>query len=219
MLDYTLQGDVALVGLDDGKANAVGHDFIDAVEGALDRALQDAAAVVVSGRPGVFSAGFDLKEMAKGEQERTALVGRGAQMLLRVFCHPQPIVAACTGHGIAAGALLLLASDRRIGTGGDFKVGLNETAIGMALPQFGLELAKARLSRRHLTRAVIEGHLYAPEGALDAGYLDQLVDADAVVTAAVDQAAGLAELPGESFAANKLGLRKPYIDAIRRSLK
>ena len=138
MLEYQMQGDVAVLTMDDGKANAVSHAYIDALSEGLDRAEEDAKAVVLLGRVGVFSAGFDLKEIAKGPAESKALVDRGAALLFRLFTFPMPVVAASAGHAIAAGALLLLASDTRIGVGGDAKYGLNETAIGMSLPPFGL---------------------------------------------------------------------------------
>ncbi len=218
MLNYQIEGDVAIVGLDDGKANAVGHNFIDAMNEGLDKALSDASAVMITGRPGVFSAGFDLKEFEKGPQATTALVNKGANMLLRVFTHPQPVVAACAGHAVAAGAFLLLAADTRVGTAGDFKIGLNETAIGMTLPVFGLQLAAARLSKRHQTASTIQGQLFEPGEALDAGFLDALTSADTLAEVALARATELATLPGDAYAANKLAVREPYLKVIQASL-
>lgn len=218
MLDYKKVGKVAVLGLDDGKANAVGHAFVDALDEGLNRAREEASSVLIRGRPGVLSAGFDLKEFEKGPQATQELVARGAQMLLRVFTHPQPVVAACGGHAVAAGALLLLASDVRIGAAGDFKLGLNETAIGMTLPVFGIQLAAARLSKRYQTRAVVAGDLFGPEDARDAGFLDEVVEAEVLFDAALTRATELAELPGESFSGNKLAIRQPYVETIRASL-
>ncbi len=218
MLDYQTHGDVAVLQLDDAKANAVGHAFVDAVNEGLDRASAEAKAVVVAGREGVFSAGFDLKELQKGPEAQKALVGRGAEMLLRTFSHPQPVVAACTGHAMAAGALLLLACDTRIGARADFKVGLNETAIDMALPVFGLELAKARMNPRWVTAAVTQAQIFGTKEAIDVGYLDRTVPAGEVVREAIAEATRLAELPGQAYAANKTGVRAGHIEAIRSSL-
>lgn len=218
MLNYRLQDKVAVIGLDDGKANAVGHDFVDAMTEGLDKAEREAGAVVITGRDGVFSAGFDLKELAKGEQQRTDLVNRGAAMLLRLFSLPQPVVVASAGHAIAAGALVLLAADTRLGAAGDFKYGLNETAIGMSLPPFGMEMAKCRLSKRHQTQAIIQAQLYDPDAAQQVGYLDQVVAADALEAQALEQAAALAELPREAYAGTKLAVRRDYIDRIAASL-
>jgi enoyl-CoA hydratase len=218
MLDFSQRGDVALLSLDDGKANAVSHAFVDAIHEGLDRSEKEAKAVVITGRPGVFSAGFDLKEFEKGEDATLALVDKGARMLLRIFSHPQPVVVACSGHAIAAGAFMLLAADTRIGAQGEFKIGLNETAIGMSLPVFGLELAKSRLSKRAQTAAVIQATLYGPEEAQKVGFLDELVSPEEVVDTALQRASALAEYPGEAYAANKIGIRAEAIEAIRESL-
>jgi enoyl-CoA hydratase len=219
MLNFKLEGNVAVIALDDGKANAVGHAYIGAMNEGLDRAEKEAAAVVITGRSGVFSAGFDLKEIAKGSSKQKALVGSGAQMLLRLFTHPQPVVSASAGHAIAAGALVLLASDTRIGAAGDFKYGLNETAIGMSLPPFGLQMAICRLSKRHQTQAILQATLYEPGEAQTVGYLDEVVAPEALEQTAIKQATALAELPAKAYSETKLDLRAAYIKIIKASLK
>jgi len=219
MIDYTCTNDVALLSIDDGKANAVGHAFIDALNAGLDQASAQAKAVVLLGRPGVFSGGFDLKEFKKGPQATEALVDKGARLMLRLFSHPQPVVAACTGHAVAAGGFLLLAADTRIGAAGAFKIGLNETAIGMTLPVFGLEMAQARLSARYLTASVVQGELFDPAQALQAGFLDTVVAVDEVRSTALARASALAQLPGAAYAANKLAIREAVITRIHASLE
>lgn len=219
MLNYELIDDVAVITMDDGKANAVSHEFIDDITEGLDRAETEAKALVIFGRSGVFSAGFDLKEIGKGPAESKALVDRGAGLLLRLFRYPLPVVAASAGHAIAAGALLMLASDTRIGVSGDAKYGLNETAIGMTLPPFGLQIGLCRLSKRYQTEAMIQAKLYEGEDALKAGFLDQVVSADALQATAMAKAAELAQLPADAYAAMKLTVRRQYIDEIAASLE
>ena len=213
-----MQGAVAVLTMDDGKANAVSHAYIDALSEGLDRAEHEAKAVVLLGRAGVFSAGFDLKEIGKGPAESAALVDRGASLLLRLFTFPMPVVAASAGHAIAAGALLLLACDTRLGVGGDAKYGLNETAIGMTLPPFGLQMGLCRLSKRHQTEAMIQARLYDGESAQHVGYLDHVVSAENLEQSAIAAATKLAELPTKAYAAMKLDVRKQYIDIIAASL-
>ncbi len=215
---YELKGEVAVINLDDGKANAVGHALIDEVNEGLTQSLAEAKAVVIAGRPGMFSAGFDLKEFENGPDATMALVAKGARMMLRLFSHPQPVVAACTGHAIAAGAFMLLASDTRIGVQGEFKIGLNETAIGMTLPVFALELSKARLSKRHQSAAVIQAQLFSPDAATDVGFLDEVVAAEDVLARAIEVAGEFAAYPGSAYGANKLALRASAIATIEASL-
>ena len=116
-MTYQLDGHVAVLTFDDGKANALSHQALDALEAALDRAEADpdARAILLAGRPGRFSAGFDLATMTAGVEEMRWLVGAGANLIARLLLEPLPVVAACTGHALAAGALLLLACDQRIG--------------------------------------------------------------------------------------------------------
>lgn len=217
-MKYELRDSVAIVHLDDGKANAVSYDLMKFVNECLDRAESEAGAVVLHGREGVLSAGFDLKEMAKGADAAAALVGKGADFFLRLFALPQPLLIACTGHAIAAGGFMLLSADNRIGAAGDFKIGLNETAIGMTIPVFGRELAKARLATRHVTRAYVQANLYDPDGAVAAGFLDRVLPPDQVLEGAVTEAAALAELPSANYAGNKREIRAPFIATIEASL-
>ena len=217
-MDYRTEDNIAIITIDDGKANAVGHDFIDGVMAHLDKAEQEANAAVFLGRPGLFSAGFDLKEIQKGPQEATALVNKGAHMLYRLFSFPAPVVAGCTGHAVAAGAFFLLSCDTRIGVEGDFSLGLNETAIGMTLPVFGQELAKDRLSKRHLTAAVIQSTMYSPQDAVDAGFLDQVVAPEALADACIAAAKKLCELPKETYGLMKRDTRAAPLAAIEASL-
>jgi enoyl-CoA hydratase len=127
-------------------------------------------------------------------------------------------VAACNGHAIAMGSFLLLASDTRVGATGDFKIGANEAITGMNLPLFAIELARDRLSPRHLTRAMIQGMIYPPAGAVEAGFLDMAVAPEQVEATAQDLAARLAQLPGGAYAWNKGAVRKATLDRIRASL-
>ncbi len=217
-LRYEQQGDVAVLRLDDGRANAISHEVLGALDAALDRAEKEARCVALLGRPGRFSAGFDLKVMGEGPEAAGKLVGEGARMLLRLYELPLPVVVGCTGHALAMGSLLLLAADSRIGIRGDFKIGLNEVAIRMTLPVFAVELARARLSKRHFQRATIQAEIYDPEGAVDAGYLDRVVAPEELQEAVLAESARLAELPRRAFAETKIRARHDTLRFIRETL-
>ncbi|MCC6668742.1 MAG: crotonase/enoyl-CoA hydratase family protein [Polyangiaceae bacterium] len=213
-----LSDEVAIVRMDDGKANALGPAMLDALDAAFDRAEREAKAVVLAGRPGRFCAGFDLKHMMAGPESARALVTRGADVLLRMYAHPQPVVVACTGHALAGGALVVLCGDVRLGTAGEFKLGLNEVAIGLPLPILAIELARDRLDPRHLTEATLLARQFDPEAARDAGYLDHVVPADQLLPRALEEARRLAGLGSVPFAASKRALRRDTIRHIRDTL-
>ena len=214
-----IQDGIAHIQMDDGKANAFSPDHIAALNDALDKAEADAKVFVVSGRPGRFSGGFDLKIMQGATPEEVKnLVRAGGLLNLRVFENKLPSVMAVTGHAMAQGAFFVMSADTRIGAQGDFKMGLPETAISMTLPQFGIELPKARLNPKYYTQAVIQAKNFNPDEAVEAGFLDMVVAPENLMETAMGTASMLAALPQHSYAANKMLIRQPYIDAIRASL-
>ena len=189
-VQYSERDGVALIVLDDGKANALSHDLLDQLDAALDRA-ENASAIVIAGRPGKFCAGFDLSVVQLGRAEASALMEKGAKVALRLHTWPKPRVLAVTGHALAMGAVLLACADIRIGTPGGFKIGFNEVGIGLPMPEFANEPHRGRLSPRHFHQAVALARIYDPEGAVEAGFLDRLAEGD-VIDDAVATAAELA---------------------------
>lgn len=201
---------VLVVHLDDGKANALSFEMITAISNALDTAEADdtIGAVVLHGRPGKFSAGFDLSVMRGGDFGAVVtLVSDGGDLVRRLYGSSVPVVAACSGHALAAGALMLLGCDLRIGADIDCKIGLNEVAIGMVLPDWALTIAKERLSRRHLQLAVATAVVTDGRGAVEAGFLDEAVPDDAVLPRAIARATEFAALNGRAYAGTVLALR------------
>ncbi len=174
LLDLAIHDDIATITMDDGKANAFSHAMMQALSDALDAAAEGASVTVIRGRKGVLCGGFDLKVIRGDPRDVPALVQAGAHLLMKAWLHPQPLLIGVTGHAVAAGALLALTGDYRVGVEGDFRIGLNETAIGLELPVFAIELAAARLDRRALTMATVGAQLYSPRQAVEVGYLDKV---------------------------------------------
>lgn len=215
----TLDGDVAVITIDDGKANALSHAVIAAAHTALIEARESAAAVAIVGRPGKFSAGFDLSVMQGPVDGARDLLKAGAELAIEIFEYPRPVVIGATGHSLAMGAILLLAADTRIGAEGPFKIGMPEVAIGMPLPRFAVELARDRLSRRWFTAASAHAEVFDPVGAVDAGYLDRIVAPDDVVGEATAHAAHLgATLRHGAFVATRANARGELATRLRHDL-
>lgn len=219
LANYELADGVAIIAMDDGKANAFSPAMIAAVNDHLDRAEGEAKAVLLSGRPGLLSGGFDLKVIRGDDPDAArAMSLAGARLMMRLYGLPLPLVIAAPGHAVALGAFCLLTADYRLGVDGDFRIGLNETAIGMSLPPFGLMLARERLSKRYVARAAIGATMFLPSEARDAGFLDEVVDADNLRDAALAKARELTELDSSSYAAVKQALRGDAIDAVLAGL-
>ncbi len=215
---YELEGNVAVITMDDGKANALSYAMMDSVSSALDRAESEAAAVVLAGRAGRFCAGFDLKEMMSGVDQARALVSRGAGFLMKLYELPMPLVIACSGHALAGGALVVLTGDLRIGVGGAFKIGLNEVQIGMPVPILAMELARDRLEKRALHAATMFGQTVDPETAVAWGYLDRLEEGDKLRAAAIAEATRLGGLTRSAYAKTKLAMRERTVRYVRETL-
>ena len=147
----------------------------------------------------MLSGGFDLKVMRASPEAAGRLVTDGGALFSRMFGSEVPVIVACTGHAVAAGALLLLGADYRIGARGEFRIGLIETQLGMVLPRWAAELARERLSVRHFQQATVGARMYDPDGAADAGFLDAVVDADALAEAAATEAQYWAALPRGAY--------------------
>ena len=172
---------------------------------------------VLTGAGGAFSAGFDLKVMRS--ERMVELMTKGSDLALRLVGHPAPVVLGVTGHALAMGAVLMLTADWRVGAEGDYKLGLNEVRIGLFVPGFAVDLADYRLSRRHLTEAVQLAEVYDPQGALAAGFLDEVVELEAVEARAVEKAtAWAADLDPAAFARTREITRGPLLDKLRTSL-
>lgn len=219
LVSYETRGSVAVLTMDDGKANALSPQMLDELTTGLDRAESEAKAVVLAGREGKFCAGFDLKTMMSGMDNAMKLVRHGGDVLLRLYMLPMPVVVACTGHAMAGGALLLLVGDTRVGAEGAFRIGLNEVSISMPLPILAQELARARLDPRKLTAAAVQATIYDPAGAVECGYLDRVVSADQVVGQSVEDATRLGELPKQPYTYTKTKLRQATVKHIRDTME
>jgi enoyl-CoA hydratase len=214
-LTTTIEDGVAVVRFDDGKANVLSYAAVDAFEAALDRASADAESVCIIGREKITCAGFDLSVMQAGAESAMKLAGRGGEMLMRLYTHPQPVVIAVTGHALAAGALLVASADVRIGADRPSKIGLNETAIGMSLPLFAIELARDRLNPAYLVRATMGAEVFDPHGAAAAGWIDRVAPAETCGDEAIAEARRLGEYSSAAYAQTKKSLRQPVADRVR----
>ena len=216
---YKLEHPICTITLDDGKVNCLSPQMLAEVNAALDRAEKDRAAVVLAGRKGKFSAGFDLAVIGRGGSDAVDMLINGFRLAERLLSFPMPVVIACTGHALAMGSFLLLSVDYRIGADGAHKIGANEVAIGITMPRFGVEICRQRLAPAHFHRAVISAEIYSPAGAVEAGFLDQVVPEDELIAAARDKATALASLNLHAHAATKLRARDKALRALREAIE
>lgn len=202
--------------MDDGKVNVLSPEMLGELASALDRAEGDEAIVILTGREQTLSAGFDLRTPPERAAE---MVGGGARLAERLLSFPNPVIAACNGNAIAMAAFMLLSSDLRIGVRGDFRIGLNEVAIGLTLPWFGISVARHRLTPPYFDRCTVTGAMLDPEEAVVAGFLDRLVDPGELSGAAIEAAAELKELKRDAYRATKLRVREEALAGVRDGIE
>lgn len=216
---YELEGRIATITIDDGKVNALSIPMLQRLHAALDQAERDGAVVVLTGRENYFSAGFDLKVFSDRPEQLIEMLTLGATLAERVLSFPTPVIAACSGHAVAAGTFVPLAADLRIGVAGPFQVGLNEVRIGLTVPWFVIELARQRLDPAHFDRAVVNATMYSPDEAVGAGFLDRVVAADELREVSLEAATELAALDPTAHAATKLRARAAALKALRSAIE
>ncbi|QXI26999.1 crotonase/enoyl-CoA hydratase family protein [Pseudomonas vanderleydeniana] len=218
LISYHLEDGIATLTLSNGKVNAISPDVITAFNAALDQATTDRAVVIITGQPGILSGGYDLKVMTAGPKEAVSLVTAGSTLARRLLSHPFPVIVACPGHAVAKGAFLLLSADYRIGVDGPFSIGLNEVQIGMTMHHAGIELARDRLRRSAFHRSVINGEMFSPKDAVDAGFLDKLVAPEALLETALNAAQQLKKINMNAHKKTKLKVRKELLETLDNAI-
>ncbi|HZR82201.1 MAG TPA: crotonase/enoyl-CoA hydratase family protein [Candidatus Binatia bacterium] len=208
---------IAWIVIDDGKVNAMSVDMMDDVQTALTEAERAGAVTVLAGRPGIFSAGFDLGTFRLGGDAPRRMVLAGARLVERLLAFSRPVVSACTGHAYPMGAFLMLASDVRIGALGPWRIGMNETAIGLTVPLFAIEIARHRLTAPGFAR-ITTAAMFDPEEAVAFGYLDRAVAAEDVETVARREAERLRNLDGAAYVATKARVNERALGAVRAAI-
>ena len=218
IVGYRCEESIATITMDDGKVNAMSLRMLTEVNAALDRAEADRAVVVLAGREGVFSAGFDLAVLRAGGSEAAAMVRAGFELAERVLAFPTPVVVACSGHAVAMGVFLLLSGDYRLGASGSYKITANEVAIGFTMPRPAVEILRQRLTPSHFNRAVTIAEPFSPANAVEAGFLDQVVAPAELHATARMIALQLAGLDMVAHAATKLRARGAMLAAVRAGI-
>ena len=191
----TQHDDVSIITLDDGKANVFSANMSNTINALLDEVPDDKGSLLFTGRPGLFSAGFDLKTISGGDPKAALeMTTAGFKLLSRIYSFPRPVIAASSGHAIALGAFLLCCADYRLGAAGNFIVQANETRNGMAIPTPILEISKSRILKNHWYRAILNAEAYPISDSIDAGYLDEVVDPEELMSKSLEVAKDLATL-------------------------
>jgi enoyl-CoA hydratase len=216
---YERNGPVATIRMDDGKVNCLSPRMLHDLGEALDRAESDGATVLLTGREGVFSAGFDLNVLRPGGEPANEMVRAGFELAGRLLSFPTPVVIACGGHAVAMGAFLLLSADVRIGAKGPFRITANEVAIGLTMPRAAIVICRHRLTPAAFNRAVVVADVSSPEAAVAGGFLDRVVPQADLLQTARETAVAVSQLDMAAHAATKRRARQDELEALRDAIE
>jgi enoyl-CoA hydratase len=216
---YELTGKIATVTMDDGKVNVFSIPMLEALHEAFDQAERDDAIVILTGRAGYFSAGFDLKVFSEDQANVLKMLTLGATLAERLLAFPTPTIAACSGHAYPAGAFLLMSADLRIGAEGPYNIGTNEVRIGLTMPWFAVEIARHRLIPPYFDRCMITSAMCRPQEAVTAGFLDRVVAPEDLASVSRLAAEELAQLDFTAHLETKLRVRAQVRTALRRAIE
>ena len=213
------ENDISIIKLDDGKANAFSYDMLCQVNDLLKKVPRDSGALVITGREGLFSGGFDLKTLATGDMEKiTKMVHLGYRLLLELFSFDRPIVAAVSGHSIALGLFVTCSADYRIAIDGKYVCQANEVRNNMDIPPQIMEILKARVNKKYFYPAVYHSDTYSVQDSIEVGYIDEVVSEDQFMERVMEKAKELATLPHPFYANTKKtaqdDVRQKIADAI-----
>jgi len=210
-------GGVRVLTLDRPPANALDESVLGDLGAALDTARTDDAvrALVLTGAGAFFSGGFDLTAPPRDAAAAGALQTLYRDVHVRLLGFPKPTLAQLAGHAIAGGLVLVLACDYRLGAEGDYKVGLNEVAIGSSFPRAALEIVRLRLPHPRAAELLLGAALYPASQAIRLGIVDELLPPATLADTVLRRAARMGAFPRGAYAHTKAGLVE---DAIRRAM-
>ena len=218
-VSYEQTGAVGHINIDDGAKNVINHEVLDELEACWKEASINADAIILSGRPGSFCAGYDIKVMTGGDPNAAKELGsRGGRFALELYGSDRPVIGVSQGHGFTIGAVWLACCDLRYGEAGPFKYGMTEVALGVGFSDWPLEPLRARLKPENFVPAVLHSEIYEPEAAAEVGFIDQVVPEGQALDIAMAKAAQLAELPRDAYAATKRVIRRDSLAIMAKEL-
>jgi len=206
MIERSDDAGVALIRMCSAPANVLATEFADALSEELGRARDEDSvrAVVLTGTGSAFSAGVDLFRVLDGGASYVdALLASLNELFVGLWSFPKPLVAAVNGHAIAGGAVMLCACDYRVMADGNGKVGVPELKVGVPFPAIALRMVQSAVPLRYQREVLLLGANYTPEDARERGFIDEVVEADVVVSRAVEVANDLATIPPRTYAFSK----------------
>jgi enoyl-CoA hydratase/carnithine racemase len=217
MLNSIEHGEVLEIQMNRPPANALNVEMVDAISTAHENACaQGAQAIILSGLPGMFSAGLDVPELLQLDRAAINRFWTAFLSLMKSLAgSPVPVVAAITGHSPAGGAVLAVHCDYRVAVAGSFKIGFNEVRVGLPVPRTILLAVERLVGGRWAAQLATQGLLLSPEQAREIGLVDELAEPEAVVQQALTWARQTISLPLIAMNRTRLLAKNKFIQELQ----
>ena len=213
------EGDVSIITLDDGKANVFSYPMLETLQKILSEIPKDKGSVIITGRDGMFSGGFDLKTFASGDVDQIKnMSALGFKTLFDLYTFPRPVVAAISGHAVALGIFVVCCCDYRIGIDGELVVQANEVRNNMDIPSPIMEVAESRIDKKHVYSVLYHADPYPFDKCIEAGLLDEIASSSDFEKRIMEKAEDLASLGHPHYAKTKQAHQRPLLEAISNAL-
>ena len=220
LASITYEDDITTITLDDGKVNAFSYEMLTQMHRLLDEVPHKSGALIIKGRNGIFSGGFDLKTLATADLSNiTKMIESGYNLLLKLYSFDRPIIAAVSGHAIALGLFVACCSDYRIAIDGKYVCHANEVRNNMAIPDQIMEILKERVNKKYFYSAIYHADPFSVKDAIDVGYIDEVVSEDRFMERVNEKAKELASLPHPFYANTKKTAQKERRKKIRAAIR
>jgi enoyl-CoA hydratase/carnithine racemase len=217
MLDIIPHDDIIEIRLARPPVNALDQALLEALHAAVTRAPEDGArGIVLSGTPGMFSAGVDVPALLARDRAGVHAFWRAFfRTCAALACSPVPVVAAITGHSPAGGAVLALLCDYRVMADGPYRIGLNEVQVGLVVPDCIQFVLRRLLGAHRAERLLVAGKMIEAGEALSCGFVDELTGVDEVVVRASHWLRELLALPPHAMQATRRLARADLLELWR----
>lgn len=215
MLDRIKHDDILELRLNKPPVNALGPELNPLLRDAIRNAPDEGArAIVLSGKPGMLSAGLDVAAMLKLDRPGiVAFFTDFFDLLASIAASPIPIATAITGHAPAGGAVLAILSDYRVMAEGNYRIGLNEVEVGLKVPP-GVQVAvKLMVGHRQATHMCMEGQMLTTAQAQAIGLVDEVAPVEDVIEQALTWCRRMVALPPIAMTRERAHFRAPIVTA------
>ena len=220
MIKTDINGDIGIISIDRPPVNAINPKLVSSLSQELDsfKSNDKINGVILKGRDGIFSAGLDITHLFPKDREYIDSFWKSfSSLLLNMFSFPKPLYSSISGHCPAGGTVMVIMSDSRIMSKGNYVIGLNEVDVGLTVP-YGIAMVfQYVVGNRNAEELLLKAKLISPEQALHVGLVDELCDPETLLDTTLERIAVASDLYSPQQTKTKEILREQMLDIMQQN--